>query len=85
MSTHRFFHNGFHGRALLAVRGPAQLPADRLIHVSAAVARRLNRAVCSGGDCRCGEMVAFLPDWAGEDWVLAVPEGGEIRGHYPRQ
>jgi len=80
-------HNGFHGRNLLRFRGEAN--PDGIVNVSARVAARLNRQVCPGVDCKCGEAAAkYYGHFGGshDTWIVCIPaNAAEMRGHYPQQ
>jgi len=79
---HTLTHNGYHGRTVLRIRG---FHDGDGVEVSAAVARRLNRAVCGMADCGCGESAAWPLDGTpqSETWYVDVPASGDTVGAYP--
>jgi len=91
-------HNGFHGRKTVQISAQCLVPSTdwQIIYVSSRVARRINRVVCAGGDCQCGEHIAdreYLADNLCDDhnqWSIKLPAINtagvvEMRGHYPQQ
>ena len=85
----RLEYNGFHGHTYAAFRVPGGAKTGDRVEVSARVATRLNRAVCPGGDCECGERIAS-PDFITRGleparwWVVLPHANGKMRGNYPQ-
>lgn len=88
MKTVVITHDGFHGMTTVRVQVPDNAQPGERVVVSPRVARRINRACCPGGGCRCGEQLAFQEMyqwWVGPNWYITLPTPGHYRlGNYPQ-